>query len=149
MIVLFVGAKGDGKTRAVNLMAKYHKDSIIIDFKDENESNQEANAQYGLRKARTLSNEGNLVFVAAQAWSKKTRDEFLDYDKDIVAIMENYKENEKQDQGENENFNADYEDIKLHVNIDRLKPSSFTEYFMEKRLHQKPEEIKATKILKD
>ena len=133
MIVALLGKAGAGKTTIAEAMEKIVPDSFIIDGDDLRAetantdigiSGREQNMHLGYSRARWLSDLGFTVFVAMQAPIKEIREKYLD-ERDIQVVITNSGENPKDKLGYNKNFQADYSNADLEVELTEFDENEF------------------------
>lgn len=133
MIVALLGKAGAGKTTIAKALGKYVFGSVVIDG-DElravtsnfsiDTGGRESNIRLGYSRARALSDEGRVVFVAMQAPIKSIRDEYLS-DGDLEVLVLNNGDNPKDALGYNTNFNPDYSGVVRQQVLQDFKAKDF------------------------
>jgi len=142
MIIALLGKAGVGKTTIAKEMEKYIKDSFVIDGDelraetanlDIGAQGREANMHLGFERARRLSDLGFTVFIAMQAPFKNIRNMYLN-SMDIQIELTNSGENPKDDKGYNKNFNPDYSDVLITMDLQNFTPEKFYDLIFPKIL---------------
>jgi len=133
MIVALLGKAGAGKTTIAKALGKYVFGSVVIDGDELREETnnfsidtggRESNIRLGYSRAKVLSDEGRVVFVAMQAPIKEIRDEYLS-DDDLEVLVVNNGDNPKDDKGYNASFNPDYSGVVIQQILQNFKVKDF------------------------
>ena len=128
-----MGKAGAGKTPIAEMMEKIVPDSFIIDGDDLRAetantdvgvNGREKNMHLGFSRARWLSDMGFTVFIAMQSPIKEIRDIYLD-ERDVKVLVNNSGPNPKEELGYNKNFQADYSDVDLEVELTEFDENIF------------------------